>query len=79
MTRAVQPEPWVAGALCAQTDPDAFHPDPGQPGSAAKRVCARCDVTATCLAYALAHPEVMGVWGGTSQHERDLMRRDGAA
>ena len=66
---------WMEAALCAQTDPDAFHPGKHETNTAAKRVCAACDVTAECLAYALADPSLEGVWGGTSVRERQAMRR----
>lgn len=66
---------WMEDALCAQTDPDAFHPGKSDTNTAAKRTCAACDVTAECLAYALADPSLEGVWGGTSQRERQAMRR----
>lgn len=66
---------WMEAALCAQTDPDAFHPGKSETNTAAKRTCAACDVTAACLAYALADPSLEGVWGGTSVRERQAMRR----
>ena len=42
-------EVW-ASALCAQVDPELFFPEKGQPSAPAKAVCARCPVTALCLA-----------------------------
>jgi WhiB family redox-sensing transcriptional regulator len=68
-------EDWLAGALCAQTDPDTFYPDKGGSTRAAKQVCARCPVKADCLEYALAHDERFGIWGGTSEPERRILRR----
>ena len=66
---------WMDAGLCAQTDPEAFFPDKSGTNTAAKRTCAGCDVTAACLAYALADPSLEGVWGGTSVRERQAMRR----
>jgi WhiB family redox-sensing transcriptional regulator len=66
---------WMVDALCAQTDPDAFHPAPGESLRAAKSVCLACPVRAECLAYALDHNERHGVWGGTSPNERAQVRR----
>lgn len=40
----------------------------------AKAVCARCPVTAECLAYALVHDERYGVWGGKTSRERGRKR-----
>lgn len=64
---------WQEEALCAQTDPELFFPDKGQPTAAAKRVCQACDVRAQCLNYALDHDD-MGVWGGLSRKERQRLK-----
>jgi WhiB family redox-sensing transcriptional regulator len=63
---------WMDRALCAQTDPEAFYPDPDKGGSTreAKSVCARCTVSAECLDHALNHDERHGIWGGLSDRER---------
>lgn len=66
---------WRESALCAQTDPEAFFPPKGGTMRDAKRVCAACDVTAQCLAYALATGQDEGIWGGTTRDERRAMRR----
>lgn len=41
----------------------------------AKKVCRRCTVAETCLAYALERPEKNGVWGGLGEDERAALRR----
>lgn len=64
------PGEWAAGALCAQTDPEAFFPEKGSPNKSAKRICGRCPVTAECLEYALRHDERFGIWGGLSENQR---------
>jgi WhiB family redox-sensing transcriptional regulator len=74
---------WHEDAACVGTDPDSFYPEPG-PGitediAAAKRVCARCPVRAECLAYALAHDEREGIWGGTTAQERRRLTRPSRA
>ena len=74
-TRRAPDLSWLDAGLCAQTDPEAFFPDKSGTNTDAKRTCAACDVTAACLAYALADPSLEGVWGGTSQRERQAMRR----
>ena len=61
---------WMAAGLCAEVDPELFYPETGAPNRDAKRVCGGCDVRAECLAYALAHRERFGVWGGTTERER---------
>ena len=75
----ISPEPWVADALCAQTDPESFFPPKGGSTEAAKRVCAACDVTAECLAYALRTGQDEGIWGGLSRMERRALSRGAAA
>jgi WhiB family transcriptional regulator, redox-sensing transcriptional regulator len=61
---------WTLLAECQYTDPDLFHSgDPGQTWHA-KRVCAACPVREECLEYALSAGEKWGVWGGTSERQR---------
>lgn len=72
-------EPWMEDALCAQTDPEAFFPEKGGSTRDAKRICASCDVTAECLAYALAHNERFGIWGGVSERERRKLQKRSAS
>ena len=61
-------------ALCAQVDPELFFPGKGEPTAPAKAVCARCPVTALCLAT--FGPLVdHGVVGGLSAKERRSLRR----
>jgi WhiB family transcriptional regulator, redox-sensing transcriptional regulator len=45
---------------------------------AAKMVCARCGVSALCMAYAL-DTEYEGIWGGTTWQERVAARRHSRA
>jgi WhiB family redox-sensing transcriptional regulator len=69
------PEILATEARCRDVDPEAFFPLPrdvvGQ--RMAKAVCDRCHVAAHCLAYALTEG-VSGIWGGTTDWERDKMR-----
>jgi WhiB family redox-sensing transcriptional regulator len=69
------PEPWTQDALCAQTDPDAWFPEPGEGGRAAKKICNRCPVRNECLEYALRTNQQAGIWGGVGEHERQRLRR----
>lgn len=62
--------PW-AGALCAETDPEAFFPEKGESSQEAKRVCASgCPIRDFCLEFALTNNEQYGIWGGLSASER---------
>lgn len=67
---------WREFGLCAQTDPEAFFPDKGGSTREAKQMCQRCDVRVDCLDYALANDERFGIWGGTSERERRVLRRE---
>lgn len=69
------PLAWQAQALCAQTDPEAFFPEKGGSTREAKNVCARCEVKAECLQYALENDERFGIWGGLSERERRRLKR----
>jgi WhiB family redox-sensing transcriptional regulator len=69
---------WMAGAVCAQTDPEAFFPAKGERLRPARMVCAACPVRLDCLAYALARPGLEGIWAGTTRNERQAMRRQSA-
>lgn len=68
--------------VCAQLDPEIFHPELGERTDAAKLICKGdesgyrppCPFRDPCLQYALHH-QVSGVWGGTSGQERRYMRQ----
>ncbi len=63
-------------ALCAQTDPEAFFPEQGGSTRDAKAICASCEVSAECLAYALRNDERFGIWGGFSERERRKLKKE---
>jgi WhiB family redox-sensing transcriptional regulator len=65
---------WMSAGVCAQTDPEAFHPDKSGTVEPAKAVCAVCPVRERCLSYALETNQRFGVWGGTSAQERQALR-----
>ena len=67
-------EPWMDQALCTQVDPELFFPIVGSNVNPARRVCRECPVRAECLAYALEHDLRHGVWGGTSERQRERLR-----
>ena len=73
-TTAVTPGD-LPGALCPQTDPEIFFPEPGGSPAPAKKVCAACEVRPDCLALALSLGTVMGVWGGLTERERASLKR----
>jgi WhiB family transcriptional regulator, redox-sensing transcriptional regulator len=81
----VADEPWMAKAACYGANPAIFFPEAGDHGRQAKAVCARCPVAIKCLDYALAHTGPLGgcsphttdhgIYGGTTPHERDRIRK----
>lgn len=60
--------------LCAEVDPELFFPEKGGTTRPAKEICRRCDLQAACLEWALTNDERFGVWGGTSEYERQKVR-----
>ncbi|NGO14004.1 WhiB family transcriptional regulator [Streptomyces sp. HC44] len=44
----------------------------------AKAVCGHCPIVARCLEWAVQAGHVDGIWGGTTESERRVMRRRGA-
>ncbi len=75
LTNILSPPAWMADAVCAQVDPELFYPEKGGSTREATQVCAACPVRAECLAYALAHGERFGVWGGRSERARRALAR----
>jgi WhiB family redox-sensing transcriptional regulator len=71
---------WRHRASCLDEDPELFFPI-GNTGPAlqqidlAKAVCQRCEVTETCLAWAIETGQDAGVWGGMSEDERRALKR----
>lgn len=73
-------------APCTQSDPEAFFPSE-MPGDnryirgvylhekEAKNICFSCPYQVRCLKYALNHPEEQGIWGGTTEGDRQRIKR----
>jgi WhiB family redox-sensing transcriptional regulator len=71
---------FVFDALCAQTDSEVFFPEAGSRGKAvAVKVCRSCPAEVDCRKWAVAQPDLLGIWGGTSAHDRKKLRGDKAA
>ena len=72
--------PYFDGSqICAQTDPELFFPESSAEVQSNLRVvkplCRSCEFKNPCLLYALQHPELQGIWAGTTETERRIMRR----
>ena len=70
---------WRDKAACRGSDPELFFPV-GNAGPAlrqigqAKQLCARCPARMSCLEWTLDSGQEQGVWGGTSEDERRVLR-----
>ena len=63
---------------CVGQDPNLFYPEqPNLLGKIveAKIVCSSCPVAMECFQHAMSQAE-WGIWGGTTKHERSLIRRN---
>ena len=64
---------------CMVSDPEAWFVTTTQGRSRevvnVKRLCESCPVQKECLAYAVANPELQGIWGGLTPKERLQLRR----
>lgn len=71
---------WRDLAECQNHDAELFFPI-GETGAyvrqieAAKDVCFTCPVRERCLEWAMDTREPAGIWGGTTEQERDRERR----
>jgi WhiB family redox-sensing transcriptional regulator len=72
---------WRAESACAESSGTKLFFPVGVTGAAeiqihqAKAVCAQCPVKAQCLEFAITTNQEYGVWGGTSEEERRVLRR----
>ena len=71
---------WQRRGACRELSPDVFFPV--SHGTAqlraveqAKDVCRSCAVVVECRDAALADPELVGIWGATTERERATLRR----
>lgn len=67
---------WHRQAACRGRGTAAFFPSPGDSLAAARAICASCPVQAECLATAVADAGLQGFWGGSSERDRRLIRRE---
>jgi WhiB family transcriptional regulator, redox-sensing transcriptional regulator len=69
---------WWLRAACTAAEADLFFPISSHAANAdvtaAKQVCAACQVRGECLEYAIQTHQVHGIWGGTTEDERRLIQ-----
>jgi len=69
------------GTELCRSNPEDWFPGPSNEEGAqqasrfAKEACSYCHLMAECAAYALAHPEETGIWGGTTERDREKLRK----
>lgn len=72
---------WRDNAICKHSNAELFFPI-GSTGQAlemieaAKDVCGQCTVAHKCLEFALDTNQEAGVWGGYTEEERRVIRRE---
>lgn len=69
------PGKWISQGRCAEVDPELWFPGKWDSDTAAKKICARCEVRLQCLEYAVETDEQHGVWGGLNRSERIRLRK----
>lgn len=75
LTAYLKPPAWHALAACAGMGPAAFFPEGrGSSPAAGLEVCSGCPVVAECREAGAGE---LGVWGGTTEKERRLIRSSG--
>lgn len=67
---------WMKDAGCKEKSEADFFPESRytKKSQLAYQICARCNVKTECLNYAVDHPELIGIWGGTSHRQRRQIR-----
>ncbi len=66
---------WHRRAACRGSGTDLFFPERGQSTERAKALCAGCEVREQCLSVAVADVTTQGVWAGTSERGRRVLRK----
>jgi WhiB family redox-sensing transcriptional regulator len=79
MTAHINHAGWGSQAACQSADPELFFPISELAASdrnvaEAKAVCRTCRVRPQCLAHAMDSGPVQGIWGGTTEKERQALR-----
>lgn len=76
MTHQHSTHDWKALSACSGLT-SLFFPGKGEMDTAmqAKAVCATCPVIDPCLMFAVTNYEKHGIWGGTNEKERRVIRK----
>lgn len=77
-TTGIKAPSFDGSQVCAHVDPELFFPEPVESQEKLRRVqplCNSCRFLEPCLEYAIKHPEMQGIWAGTTTKQRQLIRR----
>ncbi len=66
---------WYLQAACRGQGPQEFVRGPKADYGDIRELCESCPVRLECLEFALADDSITGLWGGTSDTERKMIRR----
>lgn len=66
---------WHQEAACRGQGPAEFVRGPKYDYGSVRELCETCPVRMQCLEYALSDESITGLWGGTTDAERRLIRR----
>ncbi len=66
---------WHLQAACRGRGPSEFVRGPRSDYDLIRELCESCPVRQPCLEYALSDESLTGLWGGTTDDERRLIRR----
>ena len=66
---------WILQAACRGQGPDEFVRGPKSDYGTIRVLCGTCPVRRDCLEYALSDESLTGLWGGTTDTERRMIRR----
>jgi WhiB family redox-sensing transcriptional regulator len=70
---------WILQAACRGQGPEEFVRGPKSDYMTTRDLCETCPVRRECLEYALADNSLIGLWGGTTDTERRMIRRSRVA
>jgi WhiB family redox-sensing transcriptional regulator len=65
---------WMSRGACIGMATELFFATTNTGIAEAMKVCVLCEVRAECLAHALAHSDMAGVFGGTTTDDRRRLR-----
>jgi WhiB family redox-sensing transcriptional regulator len=65
---------WRLRAACRETDPESFFPANADDAVIPKKICRKCAVRPDCF----ADRQPWGIWGGTTEWERNRAERRAA-